>query len=197
MPGRRLLLVWLFLLFVSLYVLTSSGRISPGDEETMYQVTRNLIEHGTIAVDSRLADVPAQSYPGFLPTRSYSFETTIASDGLYGRKYSPYGPGQSLATIPLYLVGRALPVAWPAAPSQYLPKLLMQWLNAFILAAIIVLVVYFGWSLGYSTGIGLSLGLALGVGTMLWPYVKTFYSEPGAALCLLFSAFAAYRFRVG
>ena len=83
------------------YVLTGNSRITSGDGETMFQVTR--------ALGRGRVDLP----PGILPP----VDTVLASStdtqipytliGRDGHTYSKYGLGQSLAALPLYLAGTA------------------------------------------------------------------------------------------
>ncbi|MGQ9625894.1 MAG: hypothetical protein ACUVV0_03200 [Anaerolineae bacterium] len=190
----RLALYFVFL--SALYILTASGRICPGDEETMYRVTRNLVERGDIAIERELLRVEGQSWPGLLPCKSYTMPTNYASPGVGGRFYSKYGLGQSLFSIPLYLIGKGLThVPGTYLNSQYLSKLCVAMINPLFTAATCTLLLAFCSALGLSPGTGLVLSLGYGFSSMAWAYTKNFFSEPAAAFFLLATAYALYRLR--
>ena len=184
----------LFLFFFICYLLTSSGRICGGDAGTMYQVTHNMLARGTVSVVAEEVRVAAQREAGFLPTRAYTVETAFVSPGVGGLTYSPYGWGQSLAAIPLYALSRLGDTLWSGWEDQLMARMFVQSLNAFFLAALAVVLIEFGRDLGLNPKIAILTGAAFGFGTMVWPYVNTFYSEPATAFCLLCAVYALHRF---
>ncbi len=93
-------------------ILSAGGHVVAGDEETMFRVTQNWLEGRGIAVSREELFIPAQTYPGFLPTQPETLPTTSAVPGRDGNTYSKYGIGVSLAAAPLYLGGKLL-AAWP------------------------------------------------------------------------------------
>jgi hypothetical protein len=77
--AERRLRLWLFVLLAAAFSIVQEGMVTPYDGQTVYEVTRSLIEHGTVAVSSE-------------------FNTLPGRDGL---AYSRYGLGMSLlAAIP-------------------------------------------------------------------------------------------------
>src|SRR3954451_23842613 len=85
----RLRTLALFLAFLGFYLLTASGHFYAVDEETVFRVTESLVERHTVALPEAwglVASPPGADEP----------------------RYAQYTPGQSLAAIPLYLVGKAL-----------------------------------------------------------------------------------------
>ncbi len=188
---------WLFVFFAACYVLTSSGRIEGGDAGTMYQVTRNMIEYGTVALRAQLIPVPVQNYPGFLPTRAYVVETaSLVYNGRLGYDYSPYGWGMSLAAAPLYWVGRALDAVWPGLGPQFLARMLVQLLGALLLAGAAVALADLAHWLHLSLRLSVGLAFAFGFATCVWPYVKTFYSEPAVTWLVLLAALGLRRYEL-
>ncbi len=179
---------WLLLFFLALYALTAAGRIDSGDEETMYRVTSNLVERGEIAVEQETVTLEEMShrFEGLLPTKGYSFLTNYATPGRGGHTYSKYGLGQSLAVVPLYLVGRV----WG---SQYAARLCVALFNPLVTALTCWLIFVFARSLGFSGALWLSL--AYGLSTMAWAYNHTFYSQPATTFLLLGAAYTAHRYR--
>jgi hypothetical protein len=123
----------------------------------------------------------AQRFPGFLPTRNEILPTTSAVPGRNGRTYSKYGLGASLAAAPLYLLGRS--------------RLAVSMLNPLVLAACGWLLARFAQDLGYRPRTGRFLALAGLFSTFAWPYTKTFYPQPGAALLILAALYLAFRWR--
>jgi len=196
-PTERKIRWWLFIFFAACYLLTASGRIEGGDAGTMYQVTRNMVECGTVAITGQFVSVPVQTYQGFLPTREYKVETsTVTSGGRLGYGYSRYGWGQSLASVPLYLIGRILSGLAPALGPQFLERMCVQFFNALVLSA--AAVVLFTLARAFDLPLRLSAGLAgvFSFGTYVWPYVKTFYSEPATTLLLLLAFLALRRYEM-
>lgn len=188
---------WLFVLLAACYLLTSSGRIEGGDAGTMYQVTRNMAEYGTVALRAQFVSVPVQSYPGFLPTRPYAVETASpVYNGRLGYDYSPYGWGQSLAAMPLYLAGQMLGALWPWLGPQFLARMITQLLNALLLAGAATALAAFAHALELSLRVSVGLALVFGFATYVWPYVKTFYSEPAVTLLVLLAALALRRYHL-
>jgi hypothetical protein len=192
--GHRL--PWLvFGLFAAFYLLTASGRIDPGDEETMYRVTRNLVERGEWAIESETLIQQPLSLSGTLPSQPYPIQSTSASPGRGGQTYSKYGLGQSLAAIPLYLAGKALAPLFPGPDFQRGAKLLMAFFNPLITAATCALFLSWCLVLGYSRRTSLLLTATYGLSTMAWVYTKNYYAQPATTFCLLAAAYGQSRFR--
>ncbi|NJN16334.1 MAG: hypothetical protein HC822_08695 [Oscillochloris sp.] len=164
------LAVWLLLCGV--YLLTLSGHTYSADEETMYAVTRGLIESGRVAVTVENNAPLAALRPG--------------RDGL---AYSPYGVLPSLLALPLYGLGAlaAIGVDVPGA-QDYLTRLAISLLNGPLTAATAALLAAWALRLGVGRRWAIGLALAYGVGSFAWPYARTFFSEPLAALLILLAA---------
>jgi hypothetical protein len=187
-------LVWLtFGLCLALYLLTHSGRIMHGDDETMYRVTRNFIETRSLAISQETVTVGAQSYPGLLPSSPYDFETTFASPGRDHAGYSKYGLGQSLAAIPLYMLGKGVARLAPSVGEQVCVKLSVSLLNPLLTALSCAIIVSLSRELGHSRPVALFLALGYGFATMAWAYAKSFYSEPAVTLLYLLAAMWLFR----
>lgn len=74
---------WLFLAFATLYVTVTRGHFWSTDEVAVYQQTVGLVNTDSYAVQ---------------PMNN-------AVQGVGGKWYAPYGAGQSIAVVPLYLIG--------------------------------------------------------------------------------------------
>src|SRR5258708_854291 len=86
--------------FLSLYLLTMGGHLDSPDEELMFQVTRSLVERGSMDIGDTV-----------LPER-------FALPGIDGRSYAPYGPVSSVLSVPFYLIGEAISASLPSRYSE-------------------------------------------------------------------------------
>jgi len=187
---------YLFIFLAATLLLTASGRTTPGDEEALYRVTRNLIARGDLTQENEALTLPARREPGFLPRRDWPFLAAFPPlPGREGRLYSRYGPGQSLAVVPLYLLGRLLALTTSVQPAQFFAKLGLAAFNPLCTAATGALLYALARSLGWRRRTGLFIALAYPLTTMAWAYSKTFFTQPGATCCLVAAAYAARRFR--
>jgi hypothetical protein len=102
--------------------------------------------------------------------------------------YAVYGLGTSIAAIPIYLLARATGVD---------PRWAMSLFNPLIAAAAVALFYALGRRLGYGRGLALLLSAGFAFGSLLWPYTKTFFSEPLMIALLLAASLAAFEVRRG
>ncbi|MEI6667394.1 MAG: glycosyltransferase family 39 protein [Acidobacteriota bacterium] len=163
---------WLGILVAALaltvYLGTSGGSLASSDAVATFDVTRQIVEHGTVALSSDVVGNAAY----------------VGSDG---RSYSPFGLLQSFWNVPFYLAGRvvasALPVrtvsvdmltkaavalgnAWAAALAVWLTWLLANWLSG-------------------SARTGTMAAVITAFASALWPYSKFGFNVPLAAALLL------------
>lgn len=175
LPGAILLFLCGF------YLLTMSGHTYSPDEETMLAVTRGLIERGDVAV------VVEDGAP-----------VAALRPGRDGGRYSPYGVLPSLLAVPLHLLGSLVAPAGP--PTDYATRFAVTALNAPLTAATAALLAWWALRLGATRAWATALALLYGLATLAWPYARTFFSEPLAALLILAAAEradAARRFPAG
>lgn len=165
----------LLLFVLGVYLLTMSGHTYSPDEETMLEVSRELVTQGTWAIT---------------PSRSL-----VEVTGADGRRYSQYGPGQSFAAVPWVATGLAVGGLFPKDQAGYPLRLILASYNALVAAGVSALLAALGLALGYSRRASLLAGLALAFSTFLWPHSRTFFSEPLTALLLLASFYIMVRYR--
>lgn len=154
----------LFGVLFGLYLLTSGGHFYAVDEEMMFDVTESLALHGSFALN------PSQL--GAAPT------------------YSQYGPGQSVAALPLFWLGRAIAGLFSPDAYPWLIRAIVSWFNPLITAAVAALLLVAVLRLGFGRRVAIGTALLYGLGTMAWPHSKTFFAEPLTAL-LFFGSYLA------
>jgi hypothetical protein len=185
-----LILGRVLIFFLSLYLLTANGRIDSGDGEAIYQMTRSIVEKHTFAIPPPPPE--EKFYDSFgreIPQQLLDGGGAYGAWGAEGHYYSKYGIGQSLIAIPLYLGGLVLGRVVPYPSIHFLTRFSTALLNPLVSAVVCVLVFGFCTRLGFPTRSAFTLTLVYGLGTIAWPYSKTFYSEPLVTMFLLASVY--------
>jgi hypothetical protein len=148
-------------------LLTAGGSMTTTDAVIAYDVTRGIVERGSIALSSEA--------PGYDAYR-----------GTDGRYYSPFGIAQSIWNIPFYVAGRqaAKRIGGSAAASQTIPK-------AAVALATVPAVACLAWvcfalvtRLGAEPRRAAGITLLLVFATSLWPYSGFGFNQPLTALFL-------------
>ncbi|UCC86213.1 MAG: hypothetical protein JSV81_15325 [Anaerolineales bacterium] len=160
----------LFLFLFSVYLLTYSPRFHSSDGLAMFATTESLVRRGEWDADQ---------------IRWMGLQQGIL--GLDGHLYIRKGVGVSLLALPLVWLGLIIP-AWGPATTVLV-------FNALVTAATGAILVRYLQALDYDDRVALVAALTFGLATLAWPYAKTFFSDPLAALCLLAAALALMRFR--
>jgi hypothetical protein len=134
---------------------------------------------------SALAVVETWAQQGALHTNQMDWEQfwrpSQNSVGADGNLYSKKGLGVSLTAAPLFLLGKALRQPGAVQTAKFTGALLSA-LTAYIL--FLAIAAALRTSVVEPERVALWATLAWGVGTLAWPYAKTVYSEPLAALGL-------------
>jgi hypothetical protein len=156
----RKIALWLGCLIAAVLLLLSSGEITGSDGPAMYQVTRSIVEHGTVTVPS------AMGFPG-----------------RGGHFYATHGLGLPLVSIVPYVL--AWPLGHAVGHADAIPEAavasVMPIVGGLLAAALYLL------SRRLRARRGSSLLVALGgvAGTFLLVYLKDFYSEPLGTLLIV------------
>ena len=171
-PSRRPLAVAALLgvAILALLLLLIPGSVMESDGQSMLQVTRSLVERGDVTVSAP------------------RYGELIGVQGVGGRLYSKYGPGQSIAAIPLWLVGRALASLVPPSFGAELPVMAASTLPAIAVALSAALLLLTALELGASLGGAIALALVYSVATPALVYATQWFSEPLTG-CALLAAF--------
>ncbi len=156
-------LIKVFLIFFSFYFLTASGHFYVGDEVTRYQLTKSIVEKG-----------------------SFSIEMGYGMKSVDGRLYSKYGIGYSILSIPNYLIGKFIARFTKRYDEEKIVLFSVSTFNQFITAVCCCLFfITCLKKLNYSYNTSLLLTFIFGLFSPIWPYSKTFFTEPLIVLCFL------------
>lgn len=190
---------------VCVYLLSASGRIVFPDDEIVYQTTRSLYQGGRLDIPG----IPRRTgEPKGRPDGTFGW-----APGPDGKRYGFFGHGLSLAAIPLYglgeLAAERAPETWRHAirsdhffvhgRSQHddWTRLFVSLTNCLLTPLALLLAMVWTRRLGFSRGAAWVVGVGLGFGTLMWPYTRTFLSEPLSTVALLGAAVCVARYHHG
>jgi len=156
-----------------LLILVIPGTLDGLDARSMYEVVRSIVDHGDVTTASSLTGVP----------------------GVYGHFYSKYGPGQSLAALPLFVIGRALSPLVPPYFAPELPIMVSSLLPAIVTALTVELFFLTAIELGATARGAVVLSLVYLLATPTVVYAAQWFSEPLTACALLAAVYALLRDR--
>ena len=170
---RRLpLLVLLFTLLSSVYLITYSGQIESGDTRRYFDAVSSFADYGDFTLD--------------LSTSQFTPYTFDASNPL------PLVPA-NVEPLQIFL---AAPLYWLAKVVPGIGLLHTVYLfNVLVAAATGCVLLLYGLALGYDERTATLAALAFGVSTVILPYTKTFFREPLALLMLLICGLLLERLR--
>jgi hypothetical protein len=174
--GREARRPWtLFGLFAAIYLITLRGHFGSQDEEALYMTSVMLVKQTEAAL---------------------KVSWTLPEPGdARGPVRAGYELGQPALAIPLYLAGDRLGLLFPAQDRTYVVRFVVTLFGVLVTAATVATLYRFGRALGYGPGASTLTAVAYGLGTMAWPYSRTFFREPLVALALLCSFLALARCR--
>lgn len=148
---------------LAVLMLVVPGTIDVLDGQSMYQVTRSLVEHGDVTVSAPVYGVA----------------------GPHGQAYSKYGPGQSLVAVPFYLAGRAVEPLVPAYVRPELPVMAASLLPAVATAVTAALLVLGAVALGAELCGAVGLALLYAFATPAAVYATQWFSEALTACAVM------------
>ena len=169
---RVRLLVLMFGLLVSLYLITYSARIESGDTRRFFDAVSSFADYGDFYLDLATMQFPPQTFDAQL---------------VYPLQSAAVEPLQVILAVPLYLLARIVP-GIGLVQTVYL-------FNVLIGAAAGCILFLYTLALDYSERTALLAVLAFGVGTVIFPYTKSFFREPLVLLMLLLCALLIERLR--
>jgi len=166
------------------------------DDEIVYQTTAALSDRGELAIPG----IPRRTgEPKGQPSGTFGW-----ARGPEGQRYGFFGHGLSVVAMPMYGLGTAAaeraPDPWRHAirsdhffvhrRSQHgdWTRLVVGLTNCLLGPLAVLLAMVWTRQLGFSRGSAWMVGVGLGFGSLLWPYTRTFLSEPLSMVALLFAA---------
>lgn len=164
---------WLSLLLLTVYLLTYAGVTHSVDEIAALSVTESLLIEQRWHTNQMAWDqtrTPPQNAPG-------------VDDNLYAKK----GLGISLVALPFFMLNKL----WPWFGAVRLALLA----GSFLTAATAYFFYRLTRTLGFPAITAAWGTLGLGIATPLWPYARTLFSEPLAALGLCIALYGAFSYR--
>lgn len=172
---RTGLLVVLFVGLCSVYMLTFGGRIESTDTLFLFDATSSLVQFGDTRLDTSAGVRP--SPPHQLPMNNLYPLPDVGAERL-----------QIVLAAPLFWLVQHVP-GLGLVHGVYL-------FNVLVSAAACCVICQYALVLGYSERVGVLAALLMGLGTILWPYSKTFFQEPLALLFILIAALCLEKWRI-
>ncbi|MBN2304480.1 MAG: hypothetical protein JXQ72_08395 [Anaerolineae bacterium] len=169
-PRRRVAIGPALVAFlVAVYFFTFNGYAISRDEWFLFDATESMARRGNMGQNYEFDAYPPVTLDEAQPP---SADTE---------------PLQPVLAAPLFLVAQALP-GIGLAHTVWLFNVLTTALTAGVLYA-------YGLALGYRARVAALTALAFGLGTIAWPYSRTFFREPLFTLLALLSAYLMMRVR--
>lgn len=163
MTSDRRTAIGIFLLVFAVYALLAGGHTYSSDEEGLYITTQALVERRTPAI------VVDDTNNGVLPITT----------GRTGAPVTVGGFGQSVAAVPLYVLGSIAGTGIRGGNyGNYPERLFVGWTNPIVTALGVVLVFLTTRLLGTERRWAVRLSLVYAFATYAMPHAKTFFSEP-------------------
>ncbi|MFN8441715.1 MAG: hypothetical protein U0175_13130 [Caldilineaceae bacterium] len=176
LPNIRLRASLVALLLLLLYLLSYTGLHSATDEMSALAVIESWASQGTFTTNQMEWE------------QSWHPSQNIA--GLDGNLYSKKGLGVSLVNAPLFLLGKATHILGAIQTAKFGGPLLTALTAFFLFLTVAALTQHFAPPTDQSA---IFATLAWGIATPAWPYARTLYSEPLAALGLTLLLGALFR----
>jgi len=159
----------LMTLLVAVYLVTFNGFAISRDEWFLFDATESIARRGTLEQNLQ--------YDAYPPTSLAEVEPRAVDSE----------PLQPILAAPLFLIAQTLP-GIGLAHTVWLFNLLVTGLTAGTLYL-------YGLNLGYSLRVAAPVALIFGLGTIAWPYSRTFFREPLFTWLTLLSLFAVHWLR--
>src|SRR5262245_15782378 len=153
--------LWLFVLVAAAFSIVQEGAITPYDGQTVYEVTRSMVDHGTVAISNEFNTLP----------------------GPDGRAYSRYGLGMSLLAAIPYSALR--PFTGSSGHADQILEAGVSFLVGFVASGLVVALYPLARRLGSPAPAAILVSIGAVAGTFVLPYGKEFLSEPLTALFLV------------
>jgi hypothetical protein len=167
---------WLFALTLGVYMLTAGGSLTTSDAVQAFDLTRNLVEHGSIAISEDLV------------------AGAEALRGPDGRYYSPFGIIQSIVNVPFYLAGKAATriAGVQIGKPDTVPKAAVALAQTLVGAVVVWQIFRLCLAVTGAAGVSLAAALTFAFGSVLWPYSRFGFNQPIACAALTAAVHTAW-----
>ncbi|MGB3114258.1 MAG: hypothetical protein WBC00_06540, partial [Candidatus Omnitrophota bacterium] len=169
MERKGILFFWLFVFFMSYFVLISSGRFG-GDGLENYLTAESIVLDGDFSIHDREFGVKEMKY------------AERGRTGADGKIYSQYGLGAAILLVPFYFIGDLVSSFVPGIPHDYVTQFAVSLFNPVILAFVAVAMFKLLIKLGYTAKTSFVAVLIYSLCTMNVVYARSGFSEPVVAL---------------
>ncbi len=166
----------LFAILLGAYLLIYTGIPDSADGDALLAASAALLRTGNPTINT-------VAYADMLFPVDSARMGTFGADGVL---YSKKGITPSLGLLPFVLAADLLPFLTTRAAAM--------WLNPVITAVTALLLFAFIRRLNYARWVAFTAGLIYGLATLAFPYTRTLYGEPLAALLLLLAVYALYEY---
>ena len=167
---------WVFVLFLTIYLLTMGGHLYSADDEIKAMIAEAIVDRQSVA----------------LPEVNMAY-MNVGKDHL---SYSPFPIGLSLTLIPPYLISKVLVELFPSIPSQILAEFCYSTINPVITALSCMVLFEIIRLIGYTAPVSVITTFIYGCCTIAFPYAKTVWAEPQATLCSLIGLYGVLLFQI-
>ncbi len=164
----------LYLLFLSVYLISASGHFTSTDHVSLYLTTQSLVQEHTLAIK---------------PIN----DAIVGADGQF---FGAFGPGQAIVSIPFYVLGLLIDrLSSPGLKAYWggpdlgdwggtVPIFFVSLFNQMITPFLCLLLFHFCRRLGFSLRRSFAVTLIFGFGTAVWVYAQQYFQHPLESLCL-------------
>ncbi|NLV74053.1 MAG: hypothetical protein GXY52_05155 [Chloroflexi bacterium] len=162
--------LWVFILFLSIFLVTFGGHFYSYDEEMTHRLVVSIADQRSLSI----------------PINGEAWVATFTF-GVDAKHYSPYGWMVAFIELPLYYLGSWLAVLVEPGLQGFLIRFVASLVGP-ISSALSCMVFYtIAFYLYASERRALVLTLLFGLCTLVWPYSKMNFSEPLLSLFLILS----------
>lgn len=173
--STNLIRVWLILGLLFVYLISYTGMHYSIDEMSALAISESILQGRSWSVNQMEWE--------------QLWEPSQNVFGVDGNLYSKKGLGVSLLALPLYFVGKSLPMIGGIATAKLLGIILTALTALFLFET--------GVQLGFRPLICVSGTLAWGLGTLAWPYARTLFPEPLSAFAVAITVYGCSHFQLG
>lgn len=168
----RAMYSYLALFFLCSYILIDNGRFG-GDGLENYFTAESIVLDGNLKIHNKPFAVAQMR------------DEARGVQDAAGNYYSPYGIGMPLLLVPFYVVGHLLSRIVHGVPHDYLTQFAVSWSNAVLTALCALALFAYLRRLKFSLRTSFLATLCFGFCTIVPVYVRSGFSEPAIALCLM------------